>query len=61
MTRLQNLPAHHFDSRGKLAAPLFTSALQVIAVLVQLYILSRIEAVGSNTEKVTVKTKNMKG
>ena len=34
---------------------------QVIAVLVQLYILSRIEAVGSNADKVTVKTKNVKG
>ncbi len=27
----------------------------------QLYILSRIEATASNTDKVTVKTKNMKG
>ena len=35
--------------------------LQVIALLVQLYILSRIEATASNTDKVTVKTKNMKG
>ena len=35
--------------------------LQVIALVMQLYILSRIEATASNTEKVTVKTKNMKG
>lgn len=43
------------------AADVTENMLQVIALLIQLYILSRIEAVGSNTDKVTVKTKTVKG
>jgi len=48
-----------YDARH--AGSTYTTWLQVIALLMQLYILSRIEATASNTDKVTVKTKNMKG
>ena len=36
-------------------------ASQLVAVLLQLYILSRVEATASTTEKVTVKTKSAAG